>query len=78
MGSCSVIIALSRRGFSTSIVVVDEDVAGDGSGADSALDKVSVLLSWTASTVDVLLAARHSKQRATVIIVYEFLFLVLG
>jgi len=64
---CSIIIALNRRGFP--IVVVYENIASDGSSTDSTLYKVSVLLSWTRSTVDVFLSASHSKKRAIVIIV---------
>ena len=52
----SIIIALNRRGF-LSLIVVYENIASDGSSAYSTLDKVSVLLSWTRSTVDVFLSA---------------------
>ena len=72
-----VVIALNRWGF-VPFVVVYEQIAGYGSSADSALDKVSVLLSWAASTVDVFLAAGHSEQRAAVIFILEFFSFLVG
>ena len=66
---CSNVIALNTLWFVVTIVVVYEQIAGNGCGADSALDKVSVLLSWTTCAVDVLLSSSHSKQRASVIFV---------
>jgi hypothetical protein len=73
----SIIIALNRHGF-LSFGIVYENIASDGSSADSTLYKVSVLLSWTRSTVDVFLSACHSKKRAIVIIVLEFFWFFLA
>jgi hypothetical protein len=72
-----VVIALNRRGF-VPFVVVYEQVAGYGCCTDSALDEVSVLLSWATSAVDVLLTTGHSEERAAVIVVLEFFSFVVG
>lgn len=73
----SIVIALNRWSF-VPIIVVDEYIACYCCSTNSALDKVSVLLTWTASTVDVLLSCSHSEQRAVIIVMLEFFSVFIG
>jgi len=75
---CSVVVIALGRWDIVPFVWVHEYIACNGCSTGSALDKVSVLLSWAASTVDVLLTPGHTKQRAIVIFLLEIFSFVSG